>query len=65
MLAGRDTHVRPGKGPVIGLRRALGSRRSDILFQFLVEAMMLSLSGGLTGALLGITVTLVVAQAAG
>ena len=49
----------------IGLRRALGARRSDILFQFLVEAMLLSLSGGLAGALLGITVTLVVAQAAG
>ncbi len=49
----------------IGLRRALGARRSDILFQFLLEAMMLSLSGGLAGALLGITVTLVVARAAG
>ena len=49
----------------IGLRRALGARRSDILLQFLIEAMMLSVSGGLVGVVLGVMVTLVVAQAAG
>lgn len=37
----------------IGLRRALGARRADVLRQFLVEALALSLAGGLTGILLG------------
>jgi putative ABC transport system permease protein len=49
----------------IGLRRAIGARRHDILFQFLLEAMMLSVSGGLTGVVLGVTATLVVAHVAG
>jgi putative ABC transport system permease protein len=38
----------------IGLRLALGARRSDILIQFLVEAMILSLLGGITGFALGV-----------
>jgi putative ABC transport system permease protein len=37
----------------IGLRKALGARSKDIRRQFLVEATMLSLSGGLVGAALG------------
>ena len=37
----------------IGLRKALGARSKDIRRQFLVEAAMLSLSGGLAGAALG------------
>jgi putative ABC transport system permease protein len=37
----------------IGLRKALGARSRDIRRQFLVEATMLSLSGGLAGAALG------------
>jgi putative ABC transport system permease protein len=37
----------------IGLRKALGARSIDIRRQFLVEATMLSLSGGLVGAALG------------
>jgi putative ABC transport system permease protein len=37
----------------IGIRKALGARRRDILTQFLVEATTLSLSGGLIGILLG------------
>jgi putative ABC transport system permease protein len=45
----------------IGLRRALGARRSDILLQFLLESMMLSLSGGAAGAVLGIAVIPIVA----
>jgi putative ABC transport system permease protein len=37
----------------IGLRKAVGARSKDIRRQFLVEATMLSLSGGLAGAALG------------
>ena len=38
----------------IGIRMAIGARRLHILLQFLVEAVFLSLLGGLAGALLGI-----------
>ena len=38
----------------IGLRRALGARRYDVLRQFLAEALALSLSGGIVGVALGV-----------
>ena len=38
----------------IGLRRAIGARRVDVLAQFLIEAMALSLLGGAAGVLLGL-----------
>jgi putative ABC transport system permease protein len=38
----------------IGIRKAIGARRSDILTQFLTEAVLVSLFGGLTGVLVGI-----------
>lgn len=37
----------------IGLRKALGARPQDILYQFLIEAIMLTLVGGLIGVALG------------
>jgi putative ABC transport system permease protein len=37
----------------IGIRRALGARRRDIVVQFLSETVMLTLTGGLVGILLG------------
>jgi putative ABC transport system permease protein len=37
----------------IGLRKSVGARRKDILLQFLVEAVALSLLGGLVGTVLG------------
>ncbi|HJT77131.1 MAG TPA: ABC transporter permease [Gemmataceae bacterium] len=41
----------------IGLRKALGARRRDILAQFLTEAVVLSTAGGLIGILLGYGIT--------
>jgi len=38
----------------IGLRKAVGARKADILTQFLLEAVVLSLLGGLMGILLGV-----------
>jgi putative ABC transport system permease protein len=37
----------------IGLRKAVGAKRGDILLQFLVESMVLSLLGGLIGVIFG------------
>jgi putative ABC transport system permease protein len=49
----------------IGIRRALGARRRDIVAQFLVEAVLLSGVGGICGVALGIAVPLVVTLFAG
>jgi putative ABC transport system permease protein len=38
----------------IGIRKAVGARRGDILVQFLTEAVLVSLVGGLTGVLVGV-----------
>jgi len=38
----------------IGIRMAIGAKRSDILLQFLFEAMMISLAGSFIGVLLGV-----------
>ncbi len=40
----------------IGIRRALGARRRDIIIQFLVETVMLSAMGGLIGVGLGLVI---------
>ena len=49
----------------IGLRMAVGARTRDILGQFLVEAVTLSLIGGLAGVALGIGTSVVIAELAG
>jgi putative ABC transport system permease protein len=49
----------------IGVRKAIGARRSDILSQFLIEALVLSLLGGLIGIALGLAASWVIDLAAG
>jgi putative ABC transport system permease protein len=44
----------------IGVRKALGARRKDILLQFLIESATMSLTGGVIGVILGITVAKVI-----
>ncbi|MEM7800873.1 MAG: ABC transporter permease [Chloroflexota bacterium] len=43
----------------IGVRKAFGAKRWDILLQFLLESVVLSLMGGFIGIVLGITVSVV------
>lgn len=49
----------------IGLRRAVGARRSDIVRQFVVEATMISFAGGTIGVILGIVISRAIAWLAG
>jgi putative ABC transport system permease protein len=49
----------------IGIRKAIGARGSDILAQFLVEALTLSLLGGLIGVAIGLGVSALIARVAG
>lgn len=48
--------------PEIGLRKALGARRRDVVWQILLETTTLSVLGGLVGTLLGFAVALTVEQ---
>ncbi len=45
----------------IGVRRALGATRTDVLRQFLVEAALISTLGGIVGVILGVAVAVVAA----
>lgn len=49
----------------IGIRRALGARQVDIVRQFLTEAVMISIAGGLIGIACGFTLSRIIATAAG
>ncbi len=49
----------------IGLRRAVGARQSDIVRQFVVEAMMISFAGGTIGVVLGFVISRAIAWLAG
>jgi len=44
----------------VGLRKALGARRSNIVWQFIVESITLSLVGGIFGILIGFTIAAVI-----
>jgi putative ABC transport system permease protein len=49
----------------IGIRKALGARGRDILSQFLIEALTLSVLGGFVGVLVGLTVSAAIGGYAG
>ncbi len=49
----------------IGLRLSIGAKKSDVVQQFLFEAVMISVSGGLIGVMLGISMALIVSEFAG
>jgi putative ABC transport system permease protein len=42
----------------IGIRKALGARRGDVLVQFLIESVVLALVGGVLGVLFGVSIAL-------
>ena len=49
----------------IGLRLSIGAQKSDVIQQFLFEAVMISVSGGVIGVILGISMAFVVSAVAG
>ena len=46
----------------IGIRRALGARRADITYQFLIETVLLSSVGGVLGVVMGVSLPLIVSR---
>jgi putative ABC transport system permease protein len=44
----------------IGVRRATGATKQDIVFQFLAEAILISISGGLIGIILGLAISKII-----
>jgi macrolide transport system ATP-binding/permease protein len=49
----------------IGLRKAIGAQEKDILFQFLIESIVMTVIGGIIGILLGVVVAMALASFAG
>lgn len=49
----------------IGIRQAIGATRQDVVLQFLIEAVILSVSGGIFGIILGVALSLAVSYIAG
>jgi putative ABC transport system permease protein len=51
--------------PEVGLRRALGARRVDIIRQFVVETTLIAVTGGVAGLVLGVVMSRAIASFAG
>jgi putative ABC transport system permease protein len=49
----------------IGIRRAIGAKQKDIIRQFLTEAVLISIMGGLLGIIFGVSLAHIIASAAG
>jgi putative ABC transport system permease protein len=49
----------------IGLRLSIGAKKSDVIQQFLFEAVMISVSGGIIGVILGVSMAYFVSEIAG
>jgi macrolide transport system ATP-binding/permease protein len=49
----------------IGLRKAIGARKMDIMVQFLIESVLMTMSGGIVGILCGVGAALLLALLAG
>jgi putative ABC transport system permease protein len=49
----------------IGVRMAMGARKSDIIFQFVAEATLISISGGFIGVILGVVLAKIIMHVAG
>ena len=49
----------------IGVRMAMGARRTDIIFQFIAEATLISITGGFIGVILGVILAKVIMQITG
>jgi putative ABC transport system permease protein len=49
----------------IGIRRAIGARRSDVVRQFLIETTIISLTGGLVGIIVGVGLSQAIGYLAG
>ncbi|MDP4281330.1 MAG: FtsX-like permease family protein, partial [Bacteroidota bacterium] len=49
----------------IGIRQAIGARKSDIVMQFLSEATLISITGGFLGIILGIFLSIIINKLAG
>jgi putative ABC transport system permease protein len=49
----------------IGLRLSIGAKKSDVIQQFLFEAILISVSGGIIGVILGVSMAYLVSEFAG
>ena len=49
----------------IGLRKAIGARKADIMLQFLIESVGMTLTGGIIGVLVGVGVSIILSTFAG
>jgi macrolide transport system ATP-binding/permease protein len=49
----------------IGLRKAIGARKMDIMVQFLIESVLMTMSGGITGIICGVGMSFLLALLAG